>query len=334
MAFTILHISDLHIAGDLSKPWASLSKGHSPSLLQAVSHYSHASNPDYVFVTGDVSTDGELRSLQSAKTFLTSQDPTGTLGLNLDPGKYFITPGNHDRYSGRFLPIATQIRNFQAEFGHLYLTSGRPRSAGWMVGAGGFRVRVLTIDSMGDAGFTMAQGKVHEDDIDWLREIHHHDVEQKEPWDLRILLLHHHVALPINKEFKRLTKLKNREDLLEGMLRGDIDAVFFGHEHYRFAGLTSYEARITDRRRQRVLIKNGYRVEKQFVVCMCGTTTQDPGSGSSSQNLAWSVRIDKKGINHFEFVFELLEARSNPTPGLLVVPGQTRSFSFIRQSCR
>ena len=334
MALKILHISDLHIAGDLMIPTRGFPKRHNPALLQAVTSYYHATTPDYVFVTGDVSTDGELTSLQSANTFLTSQTSGGAVGLNLGKGKYFVTPGNHDRYASRWGPIATQCKNFEKVFGDLYQFQGRPRSVGWMIDPGGLRVRVLTIDSMGDAGWTFAKGRVHGDDIDWLREIYEEDLRNDDLGDLRALLLHHHVAIPDNREFKYLTELKNREDLLEGMLRGDIDAVFFGHEHYKYAGLTSYEARITDRRRRRAMMKNGYRLEKQFVVGMCGTTTEESGGGAMAQNLAWLVTIDKKGADHFQFQFDLLEVRSNPQPAVHVVAGGPAPIQFIRQSCR
>jgi hypothetical protein len=198
----------------------------------------------------------------------------------------------------------------------------------------GLRIRVLTIDSMGDAGWTMAKGKVHEDDIDWLREVYEEDVRKDDPGDLRILLLHHHVALPDNREYRRLTQLKNREDVLEGMLRGNIDAVFYGHEHYKYAGLTSYEAKITDRRRRKVMRKNGYRLEKQFVVGMCGTTTQESGGGGDSQNLAWLVGIQKKGEGQFEFQFDLLEVRHTPQATVEVIGGGPPPLTFTRQSCR
>lgn len=334
MALKILHISDLHIAGDLSNPWFSVPKKHSPTLLKAVTDYFTSTPSDYVFITGDLSTDGELESLQSAKTFLTGTHSGGAIGLNLAAGKYFITPGNHDRYSSRFFPLATQCAKFHQVFGHLYQNQGRPRSTGWMIDPHGLRVRVLTIDSMGDAGWTMAKGKVHEDDIDWLLDVYKEDSERNERGDLRILLLHHHVALPDNKEFRRLTQLKNREDVLEGMLRGDIDAVFFGHEHYKYAGLTSYEATITDKRRRKVMRKNGYRLEKQLVVGMCGTTTQNSGIGANSQNLAWLFNIQKKGGDQFEFQFDLLEVRNNPQASVQVIAGGPRPITFTRQSCR
>lgn len=334
MALNILHISDLHIAGDLSKPWLCLPRTHSPTLLQAVTSYV-ASNPsDYVFITGDISTDGELQSLQSAKTFITGHHSGGAIGLNLGAGKYFMTPGNHDRYSSRFLPLATQCEKFHQVFGQLYQNQGRPRSTGWMQDSHGLRLRVLTIDSMGDAGWTMAKGKVHEDDIDWLREVYEEDLRNGDLGDLRILLLHHHVALPDNKEYKRLTQLKNREDVLEGMLRGDIDAVFFGHEHYKYAGLTSYESKLSDKRRRKVMAKNGYRLEKPLVVGMCGTTTQDSGIGANSQNLAWLFNIQKKGGGQFEFQFQLLEVRNNPHASVQVIAGGPPPIIFTRQSCR
>lgn len=225
------------------------------------------------------------------------------MGLGLaDQAKLFLVPGNHDRYAGRYLPISRQITNFESVFGDWFENPGRPRAAGWMTSSD-LRLRVLAIDSMGDAGWaSVAKGKVHADDLDWLRAVHDEDTRRQEPCDLRILLLHHHVAVPDSHEFSRWTKLKNVADALERMLRADIDVVMFGHEHYHYVGERTYSDLIGDRRIRRRLAKQ-YQLEKRLITCMSGTTTCDDGS----RNLAWRIVFDRQG-DRFRLRFVLLEA--------------------------
>ncbi len=66
-----------------------------------------------------------------------------------------------------------------------------------------------------------------------------------------------HGTLPDTREFSRLTKLENRAELLEDMLRGDIDPVMYGHEHDRYLGNDTYRELITDTHKRRALSKNG-----------------------------------------------------------------------------
>ncbi len=224
MGLTILHISDLHFAADLLSPTHWLQKVHGPRLLDALSRYWERRPTDYLVVTGDISTDGELQSLENARRFLMDKIPVNggewqgapEFGLNVrDPDRLFLVPGNHDRYTWRGLGISRQITRFEDVFGDMFHNKGRPRRAGWME-ADGLRIRVLSIDSMGKARkFSPAAGRVHDEDMEWLRQMYREDSQNKENWDLRLLLLHHHVALPDTREFSRLTKLKNRAELLQ-----------------------------------------------------------------------------------------------------------------------
>ena len=96
-----------------------------------------------------------------------------------DPARLFLVPGNHDRYAGRYLPISNQITNFESVFGDRFGNRGRPRAAGWLTSRD-LRLRVLAIDSMGDAGWaSVAKGKVHDDDLDWLQTVYDDDTRRE-----------------------------------------------------------------------------------------------------------------------------------------------------------
>jgi 3',5'-cyclic AMP phosphodiesterase CpdA len=306
MALSILHISDLHLAGKLFSPERGLQRPHDPDLFVALDGYWQAEPTDYVVATGDISTDGQVQSLETARQFLCGSVPrpeaSRPIGLRLADHRLFLVPGNHDRYAGRYLPISRQITNFESVFGGSFGNPGRPRAAGWMTSSD-LRLRVLALDSMGDAGWaSVAKGKVHDDDLDWLHAVYDEDTLRKEPCDLRLLVLHHHVAIPDSRKFNRWTKLKNVADALESMLRADIDIVMFGHEHYHYVGERTYSDLIGDRRIRRRLEKK-YRLEKRLITCMCGTTTCDDGG----RNLAWRVVVDRQG-DRFHLRFVLLQA--------------------------
>jgi len=311
MPLSILHISDLHVGGELFSPERGLPRHHDPELFVALDGYWRAEPADYVVATGDISTDGQVGSLEAARQFLYGSvprpDASTPVGLRLENhDRLFMVPGNHDRYAGRYLPISRQITNFESVFGDSYEHRGRPRAAGWMT-SGDLRLRVLAIDSMGDAGWaSVAKGKVHEDDLDWLQAVHREDARRQEKCDLRLLLLHHHVAIPDSREYSRWTKLKNVADALESMLRADIDLVMFGHEHYHYVGERTYSDLIGDRRIRRRLSKAGYQLEKRLITCMCGTTTCDDGG----PNLAWRVVIARQR-ERFHLRFVLLEANTH-----------------------
>jgi len=333
MPLSILHISDLHVAGDLFSPVSGLTRSHDPDLFVALDRYWQTQPADYVVATGDISTDGQVKSLEAAKQFLHASTPhpgtSAAVGFRLPSrDKLFMVPGNHDRYGGRFLPINRQITNFETVFGGSFQNPGRPRAAGWMK-TSDLRLRVLAIDSMGAAGWgSVAKGKVHEDDLAWLQAVYQEDTRNKEECDLRLLLLHHHVAIPDGRRYSRWTKLKNVADAIESMLRADIDVVMFGHEHYHYLGERTYSDLIGDRRVRRRLSKEGYELEKRLITCMCGTTTCNDGG----PNLAWLVVIAKQS-DRFHLRFVLLEANKHAS-ALNPVAGATKDILLYRRPAR
>ncbi len=333
MPLSILHISDLHVAGELFSPVTGLARSHDPDLFVALDRYWQSEPADYVVATGDISTDGQVQSLEAAKQFLYASTPrparSERVGMRLAASdKLFMVPGNHDRYAGGYLPISRQIRNFESVFGAAFQNPGRPRAAGWMTSSD-LRLRVLAIDSMGAAGWgSVATGKVHEDDLDWLQAVYREDTRKGETCDLSLLLLHHPVAIPDSRKYSRWTKLKNAAAAIESMLRADIDVVMFGHEHYHYLGERTYSDLLGDRRVRRRLSKDGYELEKRLITCMCGTTTCNDGG----VNLAWRVVIDKPG-DRYRLRFALLEANKHAAT-LKPVAGAGKDILLYRRAAR
>ena len=70
MPLSILHISDLHVGGELFSPERGLPRHHDPELFVALDGYWRAEPADYVVATGDISTDGQVGSLEAARQFL------------------------------------------------------------------------------------------------------------------------------------------------------------------------------------------------------------------------------------------------------------------------
>ena len=62
MPLSILHISDLHVAGELFSPERGLPRRHDPDLFAALDGYWKTEPADYVVATGDISTHGQVQS--------------------------------------------------------------------------------------------------------------------------------------------------------------------------------------------------------------------------------------------------------------------------------
>ena len=276
MTLELLHISDLHFAPALVNPPPALVKHHDMFALKALAKYCRQHPPDHLIATGDLATDGQVDSLTNAHTFIfgTRAVPTtvagiagGEIGLGFTDAQVDLVAGNHDRYRAGWLPFMGSSQNFETVFKG-FLSPGHPRRTSW-IAAHGLRLRVLSIDSCGGAGgLSIAKGRVKADDLRWLQDVYRADVDAGECWDLRLLLLHHHVALPHNRQFRKFKRLKNRNHLLAAMLRADIDLVCFGHEHDHYARLRTYRDLITKKRIRGGLVDHGYNLSKTLAARM------------------------------------------------------------------
>jgi hypothetical protein len=192
-------------------------------------------------------------------------------------------PGNHDRYAGRYLPISNQITNFESVFGDRFGNRGRPRAAGWLTSRD-LRLRVLAIDSMGDAGWaSVAKGKVHDDDLDWL-QTYTTTTRARRTLRSQTPAVAPPCCDPRQPRFNRWTKLKNVTDALESMLRADIDLVMFGTSTITTSASepTAISSAIAVRRRLTKTIS----WRRRLITCMCAqqraTTEAGTSHGASS----------------------------------------------------
>lgn len=110
----LLHISDLHLAADLSEPGRKLARPvlaptHSFETARFVASAVSALQPRYdaVVATGDLTTDGARESFETVLQYVQSGSITGAnpmriaaYGLNASRSQRILLPGNHDRYAG------------------------------------------------------------------------------------------------------------------------------------------------------------------------------------------------------------------------------------------
>lgn len=307
MSLSILHISDLHFSRDLTTPRAAILKTHNFDALVALSEYWHHDPTDLVFVTGDVSTDGDPASLNNAYRFLTETTTTihrntkKSFGLGLDPSRLLVVPGNHDRY-GWGLPFMRNIHAFQSQFAQWSQLATRPRSS-HVIHRGGLRIRVLTVDSCAGAFVgSIARGKVHREDLQWLHDMRLVDLEQENKIDLRLLLTHHHVALPSSRPYATLTKLSNRRATLAAMLRGDIDIVLFGHEHVHYCSKRPYGELLQKTRAIARMDNDGFRTSKNLVISMCASSSQQKEQLSATR-ITISRNKDRFAIDNDQITY-------------------------------
>lgn len=348
MSLKLLHISDLHLEANFWKPqeptWRRPTP-HDPKVAEALARYVADLRPDGLLITGDISTDGRVEAFETAKKlfFETVDSPPGWNGLekfgfSMPQERVHLVAGNHDWFDPplgyypwdlwKRMRGVQKITNFDTQFSGMFDAVKRPRFARW-IESSDLRVRVLGIDSSSAAKGKLGQGQVHIDDLEWLQSIYQSDQDNREKCDLRILLVHHHVALPRTRQFRKTTRLRNRIQTLEAMLRGNIDLVFFGHEHRKFVGSFSYSGQIPDRRCG-YLAKNGCDPDKLFVPCMAGGTTCDDGE----PNQGWCVTIEKLNeCDLFELYYESIEF-DGVTKTAKRQDGDTKRIRFHRKSCR
>nr|WP_259372055.1 metallophosphoesterase [Caldimonas mangrovi] len=110
----LLHISDLHLAADLSEPGRKLARPvlaptHSFDTARFVASAVSSLQPRYdaVVATGDLTTDGARESFETVLQYVQSGSITGAnpmriaaYGLNASRSQRILLPGNHDRYAG------------------------------------------------------------------------------------------------------------------------------------------------------------------------------------------------------------------------------------------
>lgn len=122
----LFHISDCHIDKEIiPEPQKFIEglNGHNIEVWGAFQkHFQERTKDlkDYtVIITGDISAQGSIDSLQLAKNFLVKDDTSEIskkLGLNIPEKNLFIIPGNHDSFNDRLLG-RNSLKNYKEIFG-------------------------------------------------------------------------------------------------------------------------------------------------------------------------------------------------------------------------
>lgn len=229
---TIAHISDLHFTQKLTEKgrrrWTKGGlKSHSFAKTEALAGEFRKFRRwglDVVVATGDISTDGDIGSLETARKFLETDriyeyPPRRLLGrgLALEPERCLIVPGNHDRYGQGPVPLQTGFLSFESVFsepdeGYPYVIGCQLKPSAYIsTPAIIFFVFDSTLpkDVPAAAWNRIARGHIRETECTWLREQKEEIRRSKQVLGLngeflqvdydnsiRIAVLHHHPVIP------------------------------------------------------------------------------------------------------------------------------------------
>ncbi len=270
----ILHLSDLHFIGKLTergtrlgtRPW--LTKSHDFAKLQALVHLLTVLGPPedtfhHLVVTGDVSTDGAVSSLSTAKDFIQNDEIIDAAvsrliayGLACDSERRTVIPGNHDRY-GTWLPFQRRQRHFEeifddASYPRVQVVNAPRGSTGPDIIFFIFdSTQVLRLIQRRNPLDRIARGEVSLAECTWLvrtcseiaRTGYANGVSVDPGSCVRIALLHHHPVLPHTNRLppsraqsltRHLTRMDNDEAFQRSCLEAGINMVLFGHQHFGY----------------------------------------------------------------------------------------------------
>lgn len=228
-----VHISDLHISEHILRGATSESKlphryGHNVQAFLALDNFLREADWDLLLLTGDVSRIGNKESFESVRNWLENEIVFGDtrVGLNLsksDKRRYFIIPGNHDRFNGEL--TQKSLDNYCQEFDAI-----KP-GAVQKVEVKGETVNLHLFDSTCSNG-TFAYGRLEQRSLvpKTLNDDH-----------IDLALLHHHFLQPPKHPREIATELLNSSEVATYMLNTGFDCIFFGHTHKGYIGRPSVE---------------------------------------------------------------------------------------------
>jgi 3',5'-cyclic AMP phosphodiesterase CpdA len=264
----ILHLSDTHFVGNLKSKggrwgvsWAAGAAAHDFAKIEAlITILTRLGDGvfDHLLITGDVSTDGSLKSLELARKFVEEDQILDSImnrlvsyGLACPPEKRTVLPGNHDRY-GRFLPLQRRSTRFEKVFfeGASYpyvrlIEPPRPGSPYVLLfvfdSTQVLRLRErLTMDMLLKR---MARGEVSPAECNWLGRESRRISELEKVGNLsldlkncvRLVALHHHpVESPKRGRFAQFKGMDNNAQFVRACLDAGINVVLFGHQHQAY----------------------------------------------------------------------------------------------------
>lgn len=277
---SLLQISDLHFYEKITfrggRHWRFRAfgvKGHSHSKLYTfartlLTHRLTNGLEDLIVATGDISTDGAVKSLSIAKEFFDSQrvHEDGrfvTWGLAA-PKRRVILPGNHDRYGDTLLPYELAQnreleRVFEIEDKYPYVVGYKRRGENGNPAGPALLFYIFDSTLTGEAAESkspfrrIARGIIRTEECDWLENTTQTLRSAGEVPDLegnplgfdfnnsiRIALLHHHPVLNQKGGLFQLLDERNwsvmeqADSFINACFNAEIDLVLFGHEHENY----------------------------------------------------------------------------------------------------
>lgn len=127
----IIQISDLHLVEKITNHGRAFYARHLPkaaphafakivSLSRAFHRLQDTHQCDFVLATGDLTTDGSVGALRTAKEFIESDEitrggRTAVLGLGLRNNRRILVPGNHDRFTRSWIGFQVPSHRFEQE---------------------------------------------------------------------------------------------------------------------------------------------------------------------------------------------------------------------------
>lgn len=195
----IAHISDLHFGSpEQQKCWGELKR----FLIEDLAPLS------LILVTGDIgdSPDHLVPDVRHELDDLAIKLGIEKLGIEPRFG-YFVCPGNHDRHHEGNVGAASPSKKFDTIFGPKVIDPEHPTTK-TLPPSGGWLVRLLGVDSSANADL-FARGWVDEKVFPKLT-----NATEPGPWDLIILLIHHHVLSVRMLEKKRLHKVEDLANVM------------------------------------------------------------------------------------------------------------------------
>lgn len=167
-----------------------------PDLLEQAIQEVNDMKPSLVVVTGDLTSEGLVHEFEKARDYID----------RIQCPEVVVIPGNHDSRHVGYL-------HFEDIFGQRHIIRKLPGAC------------VVAIDSSEP---DLDSGRIGRERMLWLEE------SFKETGDFKILALHHHL-LPVPGTGRERNIVLDAGDVLEELIRLNVDLVLMGHKHVPYA---------------------------------------------------------------------------------------------------
>lgn len=206
-------------------------RGHDQAVLASLHSYLKGMEVDLLFVTGDLSTWGDRRSLRDALAFVKRL----ARSLKLRKERVHIVPGNHDVLID-YYRASLKSRNFTSVCGNVPVSR--------VIRVKGSDVAVFSFDSTLRTGvwpFTSNRGQVTREAFNDFNVAHS---SLPDGISVKFVQIHHH-PLPIPYKLDNgvtgvLTTMTNGATFADRMQECGVHVVMHGHEHFPYSVSVQY----------------------------------------------------------------------------------------------